>query len=110
MENIKKIIILILLITIGAFIISIINLNKKERNLQNNVIENQTTPGEQKAIELVKAEWKREWGSLDDVSFNDSSLREKEYNKLYNKLSKKYSGRELEYRIKQGLYQKGFRT
>ena len=40
MENIKKIIILILLITIGAFIISIINLNKKERNLQNNVIEN----------------------------------------------------------------------
>lgn len=42
MENIKKIIILILLITIGAFIISIINLNKKERNLQNNVIENQT--------------------------------------------------------------------
>lgn len=47
---------------------------------------------------------------LDDVSFNDSSLREKEYNKLYNKLSKKYSGSELEYRIKQGLYQKGFRT
>ena len=40
MENIKKIIILILLITIGAFIISIINLNKKERDLQNNVIEN----------------------------------------------------------------------
>ena len=40
MENIKKIIILILLITIGAFIISIINLNKQERNLQNNVIEN----------------------------------------------------------------------
>ena len=47
---------------------------------------------------------------LDDVSFNDSSLREKEYNRLYNKLSKKYRGRELEYRIKQGLYQKGFRT
>lgn len=40
MENIKKIIILILLITIGAFIISIIHLNKQERNLQNNVIEN----------------------------------------------------------------------
>ena len=40
MENIKKIIILILLITIGAFIISMINLNKKERDLQNNVIEN----------------------------------------------------------------------
>ena len=40
MENIKKIIILILLITIGVFIISIINLNKKESDLQNNVIEN----------------------------------------------------------------------
>lgn len=38
MENIKKIIILII---IGAFIISIINLNKQERDLQNNVIENQ---------------------------------------------------------------------
>lgn len=40
MENIRKIIILILLITIGAFIISIINLNKQERDLQNNIIEN----------------------------------------------------------------------
>ena len=38
MENIKKIIILII---IGAFIISIINLNKQERDLPNNVIENQ---------------------------------------------------------------------
>lgn len=41
----------------------------------NNVIENQTTPGEQKAIELVKAEWKREWGSLDDVSFNNVMIQ-----------------------------------
>lgn len=47
---------------------------------------------------------------LDEVSFNDSCLREKEYNKLYSKLSKKYTGNELEYKIKQGLYQKGFRT
>lgn len=38
MENIKKIIILII---IGAFIISIINLNKQERDFPNNVIENQ---------------------------------------------------------------------
>ena len=34
-----------------------------------NVVENQTTPGEKKAIELAKAEWEKEWGSLDDVSF-----------------------------------------
>ena len=46
MENIKKIIILISLITIGAFIILIIDFNKKVNDLQNNVIgnkvENQT--------------------------------------------------------------------
>ena len=40
MENIKKIIILISLITICAVIISIIDLNKKVNNLQNNLIEN----------------------------------------------------------------------
>ena len=32
----------------------------------------------------------------------------KEYHKQYNKLSKKYSGVELEYRLKQKLYSKGF--
>lgn len=40
MENIKKIIILISLITMCAVIISIIDLNKKVNNLQNNLIEN----------------------------------------------------------------------
>ena len=33
---------------------------------------------------------------------------EKEYTKLYNKYSKKYSGYELENIIRQKLYQKGF--
>ena len=32
----------------------------------------------------------------------------KEYNKLYSKYSKKYEGYELEYRIKQSLYKKGY--
>ena len=42
---------------------------------------------------------------IDDM--DDSDIYKKEYDKLYAKLSKKYSGSELEYRIKQKLYQKG---
>lgn len=38
----------------------------------------------------------------------DKDLAKREYDKLYRKYSKKYSGGELEYRIKQKLYQKGF--
>ena len=45
---------------------------------------------------------------LDNYSFNDSILLEKEYDKQYSKLSKKYSGNELNYKIKQKLYSKGF--
>lgn len=39
--------------------------------------------------------------------YNEDALK-KEYNKLYNKYSKKYNGKELEIIIKQKLYQKGF--
>lgn len=39
---------------------------------------------------------------------DDSDLAKKEYDKLYKKLSKKYSGQELEFKINQKLYQKGF--
>jgi len=39
---------------------------------------------------------------IDDM--DDSAIYKKEYDKLYAKLSKKYSGSELEYRIKQKLY------
>jgi len=47
---------------------------------------------------------------ISEFDFNDNdSVKEKEYNKLKNKLSKKYSGEELEYRIKLGLMKKGFR-
>lgn len=41
---------------------------------------------------------------LDD----DSDLAKKEYDKLYKKLSRKYSGQELEFQINQKLYLKGF--
>jgi regulatory protein len=40
---------------------------------------------------------------------DDNSIYEKEYNKIKNKLSRKYSGEELEYRIKINLIKKGFK-
>ena len=46
---------------------------------------------------------------LDTAYIDDADIYKSEYDKLYNKLSKKYSGNELEYKIKQKLYQKGFR-
>lgn len=41
---------------------------------------------------------------------SDDNLVKKEYDKLYRKLSRKYSGRELDYQIKQRLYVKGFNS
>jgi SOS response regulatory protein OraA/RecX len=38
----------------------------------------------------------------------DNSIIEKEYNKIYNRLSKKYKDNELKMHIKSKLYQKGF--
>lgn len=47
---------------------------------------------------------------LNTVSFDDSALKQKEYEKLYKKLSTKYSGKELEYKINQKMYAKGFKN
>lgn len=38
---------------------------------------------------------------------SDEEIAKKEYEKIYKKLSQKYEGAELEYRIKQKLFQKG---
>ena len=46
---------------------------------------------------------------LDTISFDDDDIRKQEYDKLYKKLSLKYEGKELEYKIKQKMYAKGFR-
>jgi len=47
---------------------------------------------------------------INEFDFIDNDLiKEKEYNKIKNKLSKKYHGEELEYRIKIGLLKKGFK-
>ena len=50
--------------------------NQSSSDNTSNVTENQTTPGEQKAIEFVKTEWKKEWGDLDGVSFNNVAIRD----------------------------------
>ena len=45
---------------------------------------------------------------ISDYDFsNDKDMVKKEYDKLYKRLSRKYSGNELEYKIKEKLYQKG---
>jgi regulatory protein len=61
-------------------------------------------------IDLVNMGYKRSQIELllENYDYNDSSLLEKEYNKLYIKLSKKYSDNELYNKIKQKLYAKGF--
>lgn len=41
--------------------------------------------------------------------FNNEDIAKREYDKLYKRLSKKYSGVELEYKIKEKLYQKGLK-
>lgn len=46
---------------------------------------------------------------LSDIDYDDSLAREKEYDKLYRKYSKKYSGSELEYKIKQAMYKNGYK-
>ena len=46
---------------------------------------------------------------IDMQDFDDSDIYKKEYDKLYKKLSSKYSGSTLEYKIKEKLYNKGFR-
>lgn len=47
--------------------------------------------------------------ALEGITFDDEPMYKKEYEKLYRRLSSKYSGQELEYKIQQRLYQKGFR-
>ena len=47
-------------------------------------------------------------GCLNNQKLDNNDILEKQYNKLYTKFSKKYTGNELYKRIKQSLYQKGF--
>lgn len=46
---------------------------------------------------------------LSNIKVDNSKSLKLEYEKQYNKLSKKYSGDELKYKIKNALYQKGYK-
>lgn len=74
--------------------------NKSFMMMKNKVCEYFSSLGYSKSIVL---------DILNDVSYDEESARLKEYNKLYNKLSRKYSGEELEFKIKQGLYKNGYK-
>lgn len=53
-------------------------------------------------IDLVNKE-------VSKINIDDSNLFEKEKDKLYKKYGKKYSGYELDMKVKQALYMKGYR-
>lgn len=46
---------------------------------------------------------------LSSINIDDDLIKKREYDKLYKKLSLKYSGNELDNRIKQKMYSKGFK-
>ena len=47
---------------------------------------------------------------LNEYNIDDNKIYQKELEKVKSKLSKKYTGKELEYKIKQNLYRKGFKV
>lgn len=62
------------------------------------------------SIEMVNLGYSKDLADtlIDNFDFEEDDLLKKEYDKLYIKLSKKYEGYELESKIKQKLYAKGF--
>lgn len=80
----------------------IINTNKTKSSnfLKNKIVEYLYRQGYDK--DLIK-------NCIDDMSFvDDKNIIKKEYDKIYKKLSRKYSGVELQYKIKQKMYSLGF--
>lgn len=75
------------------------NHNKSEYALKRKLIDYLVNLGYSKELVIRK---------VNDIEVEDKDILKKEYDKIYNRLSKKYSGKELEYKIKQKLYQKGF--
>lgn len=76
------------------------NRNKSKKNLKQKIIYNLSNLGY--SMDVIQSCLYL----LEDVS--DENIKKKEQEKLYAKLSKKYSGSELEYKIKQKMIQKGF--
>ena len=76
-----------------------INKNKSEKMLKAKILERLVNNGFYRD-DILKC--------LNSVSIDEKDIYKREYDKIYNKLSKKYAGKELEYMIKQKLFQKGF--
>lgn len=77
---------------------------KSNRNKGNNLLKKKIN------MELINQGFSKELikESIESHEFgDDSDIAKHEYEKLYKKLSNKYSGKELEYKIKQKMYQKG---
>ena len=76
------------------------NHNKSAFYLKQKIYNNLITSGYSR--EIINSE-------LNKISFkNDDDIQKREYDKLYKKLSRKYEGQELEYKIREKMYQKGF--
>jgi SOS response regulatory protein OraA/RecX len=68
--------------------------------LKNKIVENLSNLGYSK--ELV-------YNYINNISFNNNKeIAKKEYEKIYKKLSRKYSNEELEFKVRQKMYSLGF--
>lgn len=74
--------------------------NKSLMMLRNKVCEHFENLGYSKNIII---------NSMDVIDYDDKDIKEKEYQKIYKRLARKYSGTELDFKVKQALYQKGFK-
>ena len=76
------------------------NRNKSTQVLKNKIVNYLCTLGYDRSLILLV---------LNTLSFNsDKDIYKKEYDKVYKRLSRKYSGSELEYKVKQKMYALGF--
>ena len=78
-----------------------LNKNKSSLMLKNKILKNLSDKGFYKDDIL---------DCMEKFDFDDSDSYKVEYEKLYKKLSSKYDGKQLEYKIKEKLYQKGFKV
>ena len=79
-----------------------INRNKSASALKNKIMDYLYNLGYDKSI-IIEV--------VNSLSFkDDSDLAKREYDKIYKKLSRKYSGSELEFKVRQKMYALGFKN
>lgn len=84
----------------------ILNKLKHNKKYSNNEIKNKIT----REMILQGYDKEKVIGIIETNIQEESRIIKKEYDKIYNKLSRKYSGSELLYNIKQTLYRRGFES